>query len=236
MGLRISRYFSAAVISLYAAGIHAQNATPPRSEQEASQAVADWAERPVPLYCGVSVFVDVAGVAMKLFRTDFSQMEVAARVSLKDRFFPIVEVGYGSSDYVHEETYNTYKTQAPYFRIGMDYSFNKKKRTGNRVYAGLRYGFSAFTYDISSPGFHDPVWNTDVPFRFEGVNARSQWGEALFGIEAKIWKFFHLGWTIRYKFRMKNATSPHGEAWYIPGFGKNDTSCLGGTFCAIFEI
>lgn len=233
--MKISKLFSAALISLHVMGAQAQ-AGSAGPEQEAKQAVADLTSDKVPLYCGVSVFVDVAGAAMKLFKTDFAQMEVAARVSLKDRFFPIMEVGYGTSDYVHEETNNTYKTAAPYFRIGMDYSFNKKKRTGNRVYTGIRYGFSAFKYDISSPDFHDSVWDIDVPFRFEGLSTRSQWGEILFGVEAKVWKFFHLGWTVRYKFRFKNATTPYGEAWYIPGFGKNDTSCLGGTFCAIFEI
>ncbi|MCM1109529.1 MAG: DUF6048 family protein [Clostridium sp.] len=236
MGPRIFKYFSIALISLFPFNLSAQEQKTPQSEQEARQAVADPTIRPVPLYCGVSVFVDVAGAAMKVFNADFAQMEVAARVSLKDRFFPIVEAGYGSCDYVHEETYNTFKTNAPYFRVGMDYSFNKKKRTGNRVYAGLRYGFSAFRYDISSPDFRDPVWNVEVPFRFENLKANAQWGEVLFGVETKIWKYFHLGWTVRYKFRMKNATSPYGEAWYIPGFGKNDTSCLGGTFCAIFEI
>lgn len=236
MTRRTFAYISVALISWFGTGnAQAQNDVP-HSEEQAKQQVETMLEKPVPLFSGFSVSADLVGLAMKAFDSKYAQIEVAGRLHLKDKYFPIVEIGYGSSDYVHVETQNTYKTDAPYFRIGVDYSFNKKKRTGNRVYAGMRYGFTSFKYDISSPAFQDPVWGTVLPFSYTGLQGKAQWGEIVFGVQARIWKIFHLGWSVRYKVRFSHKENTAGNAWYVPGFGKNDTSCLGGTFNVIFEI
>ncbi len=190
----------------------------------------------VPLFCGVSVSTDLVGVGMKLMDADFAQMEVAARVSLKDKYMPIIELGYGTSDYTGEETGNTFRTSAPYFRLGMDYNFTKRKLTGNRLYGGIRYAFSSFRYDIESEGFGDPVWGVSKPLLLEDLDGRMHWAEFVFGMEARIWKIFRLGWNVRYKARISQSHDNIGEPWYVPGFGKNDTSCLGGGFNVIFEL
>ncbi len=204
--------------------------------QQSARLLAGAPKDSIPLFCGVSVSADLIGVGMKLMNADYAQMEVAARVNLKDKYMPIVEVGYGTSDYTGEETGNTFRTSAPYFRVGMDYNFTKRKRTGNRVFGGLRYGFSSFTYDLLSPGFGDPVWGVGRPLSLEGLDGRMHWAEAVFGLEARIWSFFKLGWSLRYKMRINQTHAAVGQPWYVPGFGKNDSSCLGGTFNIIFEI
>ena len=86
------------------------------------------------------------------------------------------------------------------------------------------------------PALSDPVWGGSVPYHFEGVSASSQWGELVLGLDAKIWKFFHLGWSFRYRVRIKQKRTPLGQPWYVPGFGKNDHTCFGGTFNLIFDI
>lgn len=233
---RTSAYIFAALISLSGTcHLHAQNSVP-QSEGEAREQAEAMLGKPVPWVSGFSVSADLVGPAMLAFNSKYSQIEVAGRLHLKDSYFPIVEIGYGRSDYTHDETFNTYKTQAPYFRIGVDYSFNKKKRTGNRVYAGIRYGFSSFKYDIGSPAFQDPVWGTPIPFDYRGLRGKVQWGELVFGVQARLWSIFHLGWSVRYKVRFSNKGEGPGGAWYVPGFGKNDTSGLGGTVNVIFEI
>lgn len=205
-------------------------------EQQSQEQVAGWMEKPVPLFYGVSVSADVVGFAMKAMGSDYAQMEVACRINLKDKYMPIVECGYGTADRVGDETDNTFHTQAPYFRIGMDYNFSKRKRSGNRLYAGVRYAFTSFNYDIGDPNFSDPVWDITRPLDMKGLNGRAQWGEIVFGMEARIWSIFHLGWSVRYKSRFKHKESPYGQPWYVPGFGKNGSTCLGGTFNVIFEI
>jgi len=88
----------------------------------------------------------------------FGQYEAACRLNLRGTFFPIVEAGWGLSDHTDETTDIHYKTGAPYFRVGCDYNFANNKRSGNRIYGGLRYGFSSFSYDVDGPDIVDAVW------------------------------------------------------------------------------
>ena len=104
------------------------------------------------------------------------------------------------------------------------------------MFAGVRYAFSSFAYDLCVPGFTDPVWNVPVAFDYRNLSGNYHWGEVVFGIETKIWSFIRLGWDARYKYRFKGNDSRYGTPWYVPGFGKNDTSGLGGTFKVIFDI
>ncbi|MDM8146617.1 DUF6048 family protein [Bacteroides eggerthii] len=189
----------------------------------------------VPVFCGLSVSVDLVGAVMKAINSDFAQTEAALRLNFKEKYFPVFELGYGFSDYVSEETDKCSKTNAPYMRIGMDYNFTKK-RNGNRLYAGIRYGFSHFRYDLADASYRDPVWNQPLPFYLNGEAGNAQWGEAVFGLETRLWKFIQLGWNLRYKKRFSQHVSKQGAPWYLPGFGKNGSTCFGGTFNLIFEI
>lgn len=191
--------------------------------------------KPIPLFAGVSVSGDVAGAVMAVV-SPYGQYEAACRVNLRGRFFPIFEAGWGLSDHTDESTELHYKTGAPYFRIGCDYNFARNRRSGNRILGGLRYGFSSFKYDVDGPDIVDNVWGTTTPFHFEGLKGNVHWCEVSFGLEAKIWSIFHLGWTVRYRLRLSNKTSDVGDPWYVPGYGKNDTHALSGTFNVIFDI
>lgn len=202
------------------------------SREEAALALA---KQQIPLLSGVSVSVDAVGAVMAI-ASPYGQLEAALRLNLKQRFFPIVELGWGISDHRDDNTDLHYKTQAPYFRLGMDYNFAKNPLTGNRIYGGLRYAFSSFKYDLDGPDIIDPVWGTATPYHFSGVKTGVQWMEAVFGLEARILRFFHLGWSVRYKFRLHEKDVTPGSAWYVPGFGRNGSHCLGGTFNLIFDI
>ena len=92
-------------------------------------------------------------------------------------------------------------------------------------------------FDIFAPGFDDVAHKqSEHPFRFNGVSSGAQWGEVLFGLEAKVWGFFHLGWTFRYRFRFHVKNSSLGTPWYIPGYGKSEGHSIGGTFNIVFDI
>ena len=209
-----------------------------RGQQYSSRELAAIAQlqEKEPLFQGVAVSGDIAGLLLKAFGSDFGWFEGAARVNLGDNYFPIGEVGYGFADVVGNETNISFKTQEPNFRFGIDYNFLKNKKSGKRLYGGVRYVISIFKYDVEDPAFVDPVWNEVRPFRFEGVSCTGQWFEAVFGLETKLWSIFHLGWSARFKKRLSQSKNIHGEPWYIPGFGKNGSTCWGGTFNVIFDI
>ena len=145
-------------------------------------------------------------------------------------------MGWGLSNHTDEITNLHFKTNSPYFKIGCDYNFVKNWRSGNRVFAGVRYAFTSFKYDLDGPPITDPIWGGTTPFAFSNVSSNMHWGEIVFGLEAKIWGIFHLGWSVRYKMRISQKETSLGQAWYVPGYGKNDSHALGGTFNVIFDI
>lgn len=195
----------------------------------------DSLQMPLPLFAGVSVSGDVVGLVMAAV-SSYGQFEGAVRVNLRGRFFPTFEAGWGLCDHTDESTDLHFKTGAPFFRIGCDYNFARDLRSGNRIFGGLRYAFSSFDYDLDGPAITDPVWGGTTPFQFEGLHATVHWAEIVFGLEAQIWKYFHMGWTARYRLRLSNSHDAVGAPWYVPGFGKNDGHVIMGTFNLIFDI
>lgn len=191
--------------------------------------------RPIRLFEGFSVSADVVGPIMYKF-SSWGQFEGALRMNLKERYFPIVELGLGHSDHTDDNTDLHFKTNSPYIRIGCDYNFAKDLYSGNRVFGGIRLAYSKIKFDLDGPDLVDPVWGQTFVYNFKDQDASARWAELVFGIEAKIWHNFHLGWSLRYKMRLSQSKPEIGQAWYIPGFGKNDDHTFGGTFNLIFDI
>lgn len=191
--------------------------------------------KPLHLLQGMSVSGDLLGLIM-CGVAHYGQIEGAFRLNMKEKYFPIIEIGLGHSDYTDDETSLHFRTNSPYARIGCDYNFAKDLYSGNRIFGGLRYGYSKLKYDLSGPDLIDPIWKQSVPYQFKNLNANCSWLELVFGLEAKIWSHFHIGWTTRYRLRISQKESAVGQAWYIPGFGKNDTHNFGGTFNLVFDI
>ncbi len=191
--------------------------------------------RPLHFFEGMSVSGDLLGLVMCKVAA-YGQIEGAFRINLKGKYFPVIELGLGHSDHQDGETDLHFKTSSPYVRIGCDYNLAKDLRSGNRVFAGLRYAYSKIKYDLEGPDLTDPIWQASAPFRFKGLESDCSWGELVFGLEAKIWGGFHVGWSLRYRMRLSQKESDVGQAWYVPGFGKNDTHNFGGTFNLLFDI
>ncbi|MGN0087346.1 MAG: DUF6048 family protein [Alloprevotella sp.] len=202
------------------------------SREEAAAALR---KRKYPLLAGISVSGDLCGAAMYAL-TDWGQLEAACRINLKHTYFPVFEMGIGRADKVGETTDVGFRTSAPFFRIGCDYNMLRNKTSGYRLLVGLRYGFSSFDFDVSGPDIVDPVTGAHTPLCLENVQSKAGWAELCFGLETKIWTCFRLGWNFRYKLRLSQDISPYGEAWYIPGYGKNDGHALGGTFNVVLDF
>lgn len=192
-------------------------------------------EEKAPLLSGIAVLVDLCGLAMKGVDAKFANMEAALRLNFKEKYFPIFEMGLGDCTREGQENNNKFSTTAPYFRLGMDYNFNKKLN-GNRFFGGLRYGFSTFKYDFSNPDFTDEVWQQPVPFEINGQHGRAQWLEVVVGVETKLWSIVRLGYNVRYRVRLSQSGNEWGNPWYVPGFGRNGGSGWGGTVNLTFDV
>ena len=190
---------------------------------------------PAKFINGIAVGVDGVGFGMKLAGGRFANMEILGRVNILEKYFPIVELGIGECEREGEEQSTLFNTRAPYFRIGADYCLTKK-RNGNRLFMGLRYGYSHFGYDYSNPDVEDPYWDSPKGMEMKDLKASMHWLEICFGIETKLWKYIRMGWSFRYKPRLSLSECEHGEPWYVPGYGKNGGTTFGGTVNLIFEI
>lgn len=187
---------------------------------------------------GISLSTDIFGY-MSSFLDDGMSGEIAIEANLGNRFFPIIEAGYGSIDITDENFGIHYKSAAPYMRAGLNYNFSYqegKTLRPNYVYGALRFGCSKMKYDVSSPPLHDPIWGGEVPYSFSDVNGFASWIELGVGVSAKIWKNFRMGWCVRYKARVNATKSKNSKIGYIPGFGTNRHTRFGATYSLIYEI
>lgn len=190
----------------------------------------------IPLWAGMSVSVNLAGVVLAN-TTSHGEYEAALRLNLHNRYFPLVELGWGTADAEGETSHLHYAANAPFARIGMDYNVKKNRHSKNRVFIGARYGYSPFTYNLSGPDLIDSYWQTTAPFQHSSVKGQGHWGELVFGLEAHLWAFIHAGWSVRYKARLYEQQSTLGHAWYIPGYGRNTSATnWGGTFQLVFDL
>lgn len=204
--------------------------------QEAAVAEAKESHRPHFLN-GIAVGADILGPVLKVANNDWTQLEAFVRLNLFEKYFPIFELGLGEGDHEGQELDNHFKVRAPYFRIGCDYNMIKKHE-GNRLFLGLRYGFSTYSYDVDSPTpLTDPHWGESRPFSEHGLDGHAHWAEAVIGLETRLVSIVSVGWDMRFKLKISQKYSDIGMPWYIPGYGRNaDGIGWGGTFKILFDI
>ena len=185
---------------------------------------------------GFQVSFDLFGFCQKQL-SDYGQYEGSLRLNLHDQWFPIAEVGYGIGEHLNDEvTSLSYKTAAPYFRIGMDWNLLKKKHGANRLYGGFRYAFTSYKVDLWRNSLPDPVWQLDASFGVTNEKCSQHWLEAVLGVDSKIVGPLHLGWSVRYRRRLAHRDGVIGKTWYVPGYGIWGETRLGGTFNVILDI
>ena len=221
----ISKILTIALLLLINIGTHAQT----------RKKVILVEEDTIPFFRGMSVSFDLVGVAQLSFG-NYGQYEGGLRVNLKDKYFPVIELGLGKANASDDATGITYKTSAPYGRIGCDFNLMKNKHDIHRVYGGLRYGATFYKFDVFSSDIQDPVWGTQCTYQAYDIKANYHWLEFVVGVDAKIWKSFRMGWTARYKRRLFHNDGNIGNTWYVPGYGRQGNMRLGGTFNITVEL
>lgn len=184
---------------------------------------------------GFQLMADLVGMA-QLAVSDYGQYEAGLRVNIKDKYFPVVELGYGKANTHNDITQTEYSTSAPYGKIGIDFNVLKNKHDIYKVYAGARLAYTAFKFDVAHPDVTDPVWGSTTPYGGTDIKAHYGWIEAVFGVDAKIVGPLHLGWSVRYKRRMSHKVDAMGNCWYVPGYGKQGSNLITGTFNIMINI
>lgn len=168
---------------------------------------------------GMSLSVEVGTPLACLIGGNTMGTEAALRFSIKNKYFPVAELGYGRYDATHDETNINYKAGAPYLRVGADVNMLKDKTQDNRLFVGGRLGFTTYNFDVDGPDIKDPIWGSTNPLHYDGLSSNRIWLEFVIGLEAEVFKHYHMGFNLRYKSKLKEKTPIEATPYYVPGFG-----------------
>lgn len=154
--------------------------------------------------------------------------EGAVNVNLLYRYYPVFEVGFGSANKTTGG--EIYKVNAPFYRVGADFSLLKTKdKDGNfkivesYPYIGLRYGFSLMNYALTGVRIQDDYWSENQTVDFPSKPVFVGWGELVAGVRVNAYKGLTMGWAMRLSFLSHGvAEGVRSQLWYVPGFGKNN--------------
>lgn len=250
---KMSNLSSAIKLTLFLLVGLSVSATAQEDQQKKKQ---DEIERPslidqstVPFFNGIFIGYDLLGPIYKVYSDDYLTTEFSIDVNLKNRIFPVLELGYGNTNKWSDNGIQ-YKTKAPYFRLGADYNFLYKKHKNNHLTVGLRYAFTTFDFDIDNlsledgvwgdqiqnPGIHDDVWNESFPMDKKSLSSSMHWLEFVVGVRTSIWKNLYMGWSLRFKYRLSIQENDFGDPWYVPGFGINKGTRFGVNYSIIYRI
>ena len=213
-------------------------AWPARLSAQNTQVLLNEETEKQSFFQGIMVGVDVYGFLNQALGSDIRSTEASIEANLQNRFFPVIEFGYGSMDKTDDETEIHFQTSAPFFRIGLDYNvFYQKPQLPGYLTVGLRYGFSSFAYDVQAPDLTDPNWgHTQIPVDYTDVKSNAGWLEAVVGLRANVFRNFYLGANLRYRSRLHMSKHENSEPDYIPGYGRGKSSSLGITYSIIYKL
>lgn len=189
-----------------------------------------------PLLYAVAISADIWDPVMRLFGQKYGLMEFSAELNLHNRYIPVVEVGLGQTSYRPEDNNYNYKVSpTPYFRIGANYNFLYNSNPDYMVYAGLRLGWSHFSYEVNDVTLSSSYWDETTTFSLPRQNASLTYMQILFGLRVRVFGPISMGWNLRYKARLHESSAAFGAPWYIPGYGTR-TSSLSGNFLITYTL
>mgnify|MGYP007069873831 CR=1 FL=1 len=209
---RVCTLISALLICLVTSAKKADNATIERDS--------------TAIYQGMNVKLDLATSILELarYKGDVQSYEIAANVNLKNRFFPTLELGYGSCNQSLDNA--NFNGKGGFGRVGLDMSALRKSGPHNMLLVGIRVGTAVQGVKMHNISVSDPYWQQYTARDYNLFTRTDVWGEVVAGVQVQVYKNFHMGWFARLKFLFtrdnKNKTI---TAYYIPGYGyKQDTN------------
>lgn len=187
-----------------------------------------------PLLYSSSIGFNFFDGVMSLFGQKHSSYDISASLSLHNWIEPIVELGIGFADNHPENGNFRYKSKPSFYgRIGANYNFLYKSNPDYQFYLGLRFGYTNYKYEITDVTINSDYWGQTNNFSILNQKAHAFYGQAVAGLKVKIWKWFSLGWSIRYGFKIKESMGSNSNPWFIPGYG---TRALSASFSLIYTI
>lgn len=189
-----------------------------------------------PLFHSLTASFDLFTPAMRAFGTKYGLGEIALELNLHNRYIPVIEFGLGEAKNTPEDNNYTYRSPiAPFFRIGMNYNFLYQSNPDYLIMAGIRYGFTPFKFEITDITQQPGYWDEPLTYSIPSQNVTAGYFQILLGLRVRIIDNLSLGWSVRYQSLLHDTNTPHGDAWYIPGFGPRNRS-INATFTVSYTM
>lgn len=231
MKSRISAYILSSLLLLFASSTWAQESV---VNEAAENLIAKHTR--LSFLQGMSLSVEVGTPIAKLIGGDTYGSEAALRFNIRNKYFPVAELGYARYNSTHPETDIQYKAGAPYMRIGADVNMLKDKTQNNRLFVGGRIGFTTYNFDVNGPDIKDPIWGSSHPLDYQGLSSNRLWFEFVVGLEAEVIKNYHMGFNVRYKSKLKEKTPLEATPYFVPGFGCGGDSGICLAYYLTFDL
>jgi hypothetical protein len=178
---------------------------------------------------GIRFGTDVLAFAKSSGQSSFSGWEVNTDVDFY-RYF--LALDYGTWGRTYRADSAGYANHGNYWRIGADINFLLKDPDRNMFFIGGRYGHSSFSENLTIVA-SDPVWGS-LERTYLNPKVTSRWLELTTGIRVKMWKMIWMGYTVRYKFGLKNHGDDEMLPHDVPGYGRTDKTSYWGFNYQIF--
>lgn len=155
---------------------------------------------------------------------------------LKDMF---VSLEFGSQTCNLTMPKYEYTSSGAYTRLGVDYNYMKHidSESTDKLFVGLRYGFTSFYHQADNIQIESPVWGNieNISVGRNWLNAN--WMEVATGMRAHLFNNFYLGWSARFRIKLWLQNDPVMQPYYIPGFGRGWSSTwVGFNYSLYYQI
>ncbi len=173
-----------------------------------------------PLIYETTVGVNLWDPLMRLFGQEYGTIGFSAELNMHNRYIGVFEAGLGQAETTPADNNYTYHSaMAPYFKIGLNYNFFYNSNPAYQLFAGVRYGFSPFSWTLRDVRSVGDYWGEPSQMDFPTVNTTAGYLEFLIGLRVRIWKNISVGWTARFHSVIHRSATEYGKAWYVPGYG-----------------
>lgn len=189
-----------------------------------------------PLLHSLSVGVNIWDPVMRLFGQHHGLTDAWVELDMHNRYKIVAGAGLGMAR--HRASDNSYLYRSPlsvFFRLGADYNFLFNSNPAYQFMAGVRYGFSPFSYSVDDVHLNDSYWGESSVFNIPSQHATAGWFELCLGLRVKLWGPISAGWTFKYHTIVHESKAKYGKPWYIPGYGSRNGSVTG-AFSIVYTI
>jgi hypothetical protein len=219
----ICAYFFTLIFSLCAVGsataVYAQADTTATDTTEVKVKKKDLAGH--QLCIGADIFHPIIGIWQK----DRSAYEIAADYYLRNEYFAVCELGWGSSEMNYPDL--KYSTTNQFLRAGFNKSVltREKPSDWDMMLIGFRLGAAAINRSTANYTIIDSLWGNS-PGTTNGKTFGALWVEITAGMRVELVKGFCAGWNIRGKFLMNGAAFKDLAPLYVAGYGRGDKNSI----------